>query len=78
VGALKITSIFPFHAEIISEFMSRCEHVLIPELNYSGQLANLIGRLHRKEVVRLNRATGIPFPPSAILAKTEELIQAGD
>ena len=77
VGALKITSIFPYHETIIREFMNRCNHILIPELNYSGQLANLIAHLHRKDVVRLNLATGMPFPPSLIRAKIEELIQAG-
>lgn len=77
VGALKITSIFPFHREAIREFMGRCKNVLIPELNYEGQLANLIGHLFTRDVVRLNRVTGTPFPPSAIVAKIEELITAG-
>lgn len=73
-GALKITSIFPFHTHIIRGFMERCEEILIPELNFGGQLANLISHLHRKDVVRLNRATGIPFPVSAVLEKIEEMV----
>ncbi len=77
VGALKITSIFPFHTEQIREFMSRCSEVLIPELNYEGQLANLIGHLHRKDVMRLNRVTGTPFPPSVILSHIEGVLRAG-
>ncbi|MBM3301166.1 MAG: 2-oxoacid:acceptor oxidoreductase subunit alpha, partial [Deltaproteobacteria bacterium] len=77
-GALKIISVFPYHADVIQEFMSRCKEVLIPELNYSGQLANLIGHLHGKDVVRLNRATGVPLPPAAILEVIEELSPAGD
>ncbi len=74
VGALKITSLFPYHADTIRDFMDRCEEVLIPELNFEGQLANLMGHLHRKDVVRLNRTTGIPFPVSAILEKIEEIM----
>jgi 2-oxoglutarate ferredoxin oxidoreductase subunit alpha len=74
VGALKITSLFPYHADTIRDFMDRCEEVLIPELNFGGQLANLTGHLHRKDVVRLNRATGIPLPVSAILEKIEEIM----
>jgi len=74
VGALKITSIFPFHADRIGEFMERCRDVVIPELNYEGQLANLIGYLHKKHVVRLNRTTGTPMPPSLILETIEKLI----
>jgi 2-oxoglutarate ferredoxin oxidoreductase subunit alpha len=75
-GALKIAAIFPYHAEVIREFMDRCEEVLIPELNYEGQLANLIGHLHRKDVVRLNRTPGMPMPPSVILDKIRGMIEA--
>jgi 2-oxoglutarate ferredoxin oxidoreductase subunit alpha len=75
VGALKITSIFPFHDEIIRGFMERCGEVLIPELNFQGQLANLIGHLHRKDVVRINLATGKPMPASVILVKIEALLK---
>jgi 2-oxoglutarate ferredoxin oxidoreductase subunit alpha len=74
VGALKITSIFPYHREMIRAFMDRCQEILIPELNYEGQLANLIGYLHRKDVVRLNRTPGMPMPPSAILDKVKSII----
>ncbi|MBA3028930.1 MAG: 2-oxoacid:acceptor oxidoreductase subunit alpha, partial [Desulfobacteraceae bacterium] len=49
IGAPKITSIFPFHEEVISAFMTKCREVLIPELNFEGQLANLIGHLHGKK-----------------------------
>jgi 2-oxoglutarate ferredoxin oxidoreductase subunit alpha len=58
--------------------MNRCSEILIPELNYVGQLANLIGYIYSKDVVRLNRVTGTPFPPSAILEKIEYLVQVGD
>jgi 2-oxoglutarate/2-oxoacid ferredoxin oxidoreductase subunit alpha len=75
-GALKITSIYPYHGEVIREFMDRCEEVLIPELNYEGQLANLIGHLHRKDVVRFNRTPGMPMPPSVILEKIRGMIEA--
>jgi 2-oxoglutarate ferredoxin oxidoreductase subunit alpha len=74
VGALKISSLFPFHEEEIRNFMAKCRDVLIPELNFEGQLANLIGHLHHKDIVRLNRVTGIPITASMILEKIEELI----
>jgi 2-oxoglutarate/2-oxoacid ferredoxin oxidoreductase subunit alpha len=77
VGALKIMTLFPFHAGHIREFMKKCEHILIPELNYQGQLANLIGSLALKDVVRLNKVTGTPFPPSEILMRMEALAHAG-
>ncbi|MGD2125604.1 MAG: 2-oxoacid:acceptor oxidoreductase subunit alpha [Desulfobacteraceae bacterium] len=73
-GALKITSLYPYHEDVISSFMKKCGDILIPELNYEGQLANLIGHLHRKDVVRLNQATGMPIPASVIYEKIEALL----
>ena len=75
VGALKITSLFPYHEDEIREFMRRCDEVLIPELNLQGQLATLVGHLHSKDVVRMDRATGVPLPPSAILKEIEGLLE---
>ncbi len=77
-GALKITSLYPYHAEEIRAFMERCGEILIPELNYEGQLANLIGHLYRKDVVRLNRATGIPLAASEILKEMKDLVGLTD
>jgi len=74
VGALKITSIFPYHSEIIRSFMEKCNEILIPELNYEGQLANLVGHLFSKDVVRLNRTTGQPISPTVIFEKITELV----
>ncbi len=76
VGAMKVTSIFPYHGEIIREFMGRCKEILIPELNHSGQLANLIGHLHRKDVVRLNRTPGMPMSSTLILDKLRSIIRS--
>jgi 2-oxoglutarate ferredoxin oxidoreductase subunit alpha len=73
-GALKVTSIFPFHDAVIRGFMERCKEVLIPELNYEGQLANLIGYLHKKDVVRLNRTTGMPMSSTLIFDKIRTMI----
>jgi 2-oxoglutarate/2-oxoacid ferredoxin oxidoreductase subunit alpha len=69
VGALKITTLSPFHAAEIRDFMDRCDRILIPELNYEGQLANLISHLACKDVARFNKVTGTPFSPSEIVAR---------
>ena len=55
--------------------MKRCDEVLIPELNLLGQLANLVGHLHSTDVVRMDRATGVPISPSAILKEIEILLE---
>ena len=74
VGALKMMSLFPYHAEAIRAFMKKCKEILIPELNYEGQLANLVGHLHGKDVVRLNRTTGMPMSPTLIYERIKTLI----
>jgi 2-oxoglutarate ferredoxin oxidoreductase subunit alpha len=76
VGALKVTSLFPYHAEAIRAFMAKSKAILIPELNYEGQLANLIGHLYGKDVIRLNRTTGMPMAPSLILEKVKEIVSS--
>jgi 2-oxoglutarate ferredoxin oxidoreductase subunit alpha len=75
-GALKVTSLFPFHETVIRGFAERCKAVLIPELNYEGQLANLIGHLCGQHVIRLNRATGVPLSPTQIFQKIEEILRS--
>jgi 2-oxoglutarate/2-oxoacid ferredoxin oxidoreductase subunit alpha len=75
VGALKIASIFPYHEDPIRSFMKRCREVIVVELNFEGQLANLIGHLHSNDVVRLNEVTGVPFSPTTIFSKIEALVE---
>jgi 2-oxoglutarate ferredoxin oxidoreductase subunit alpha len=74
VGALKVMSLFPYHAEVIRSFMKKCKEILIPELNYEGQLANLIGHLYGKDVVRLNRTTGMPMSSSLIFDQVRTMV----
>jgi 2-oxoglutarate ferredoxin oxidoreductase subunit alpha len=78
VGALKISALRPLHDDRIRAFIDRCKEILIPELNYEGQLANLIGGLHGKDVTRLNRVTGSPMPPSLIFGAVERMIHKDD
>jgi 2-oxoglutarate ferredoxin oxidoreductase subunit alpha len=72
-GALKVVSLFPCHDDVIGAFMGRCRRVLIPELNFQGQMANLVGHLSPRGIVRFNRVTGVPFAPAEIYAKIREL-----
>ncbi len=78
VGMLKVTSIFPYHADDIRSFMDRCKDILIPELNFSGQFANLIGHLHKKEIIRLNFATAEPIPVTEIEKKIGDILGLGE
>jgi 2-oxoglutarate ferredoxin oxidoreductase subunit alpha len=75
VGALKIASLFPYHAEALAGFMDKCQEVLIPELNFEGQLANLLGHLGGKKIKRLNKATGTPLTSQDISKAIQNLLQ---
>ncbi len=77
VAALKVTSIYPYHAEEIRSFMVKCEDVLFPELNFSGQLANLMGHLSSRTPYRINEVTGVPLSPRMIFANIKKIIEAG-
>jgi 2-oxoglutarate ferredoxin oxidoreductase subunit alpha len=72
---LKVTSMYPYHADIIRQFMAKCRAILIPELNHSGQLANLIGHLYNKDVVRLSKAAATPMTPGEIVEKIEWILE---
>ena len=73
-SALKITSLYPYHAKEIREFMDKCREILIPELNLEGQLANLIGHLHKRDVTGLNRVTGEPYYANIILEEIKRMV----
>ncbi|MFC1862519.1 2-oxoacid:acceptor oxidoreductase subunit alpha [Thermodesulfobacteriota bacterium] len=74
VSAMKITSVYPYHAGPIRQFMCKCKNILIPELNFEGQLANLIGHLYDKEVIRLNQVTGEPLTANIISEKIKAIL----
>ncbi|EFK11823.1 2-oxoacid:acceptor oxidoreductase, alpha subunit [delta proteobacterium NaphS2] len=75
VGAMKISSIYPYHSDSIRSFMMRCNDILFPELNYEGQLANLIGHLFNKEVLRFNRVTGLPMSATDIYVRIRAIVE---
>ena len=57
----------------IAEFFEDCAEVLIPELNYEGQFANLVAAAVPRRVTRLNRVPGVPMPVDDILNSIRSL-----
>ena len=49
------------------------ETVLVPELNFTGQFANLVGAHLGRPVEKLNQVTGLPMPAVDIYEKIMEL-----
>ncbi|GLV56668.1 pyruvate ferredoxin oxidoreductase [Dictyobacter sp. S3.2.2.5] len=73
VASLHPTILSPLPDEAIQEFISSVEKVIVPENNYSGQLANLLGAKYGLQAVRLNKYGGIPFTAAEILRAIEEV-----
>ncbi len=57
--------------------MDDSANVLVPELNYQGQFANLVSGALGRPVQRLNRVTGKPMEVSEILASVRALAGKG-
>ncbi|MBE3559495.1 MAG: 2-oxoacid:acceptor oxidoreductase subunit alpha [Ktedonobacteraceae bacterium] len=68
---LKILSPLPSRA--IRNFIRSVEKVIVPEGNYSGQLANLLGARYGLQAIRVNKFGGIPFTAGEILRAIEEV-----
>ena len=72
-NAMKVVMLSPLPERRIAAFFDDCGEVLIPELNYEGQFANLVCGALGRPAVRLTRATGSPMPAGEILAEIRRL-----
>jgi 2-oxoglutarate/2-oxoacid ferredoxin oxidoreductase subunit alpha len=76
-GALKVVSLYPIHEGAIRAFINKSRHILVPELNFSGQFADLIEKFSAQPIIRLNRVTGTPMSPTLILDSIKEITRRG-
>ncbi len=67
-AAMKVVMLSPLPVEAVQAFFNDCGEILVPELNYEGQFANLICGTIGRPVTRLNRVTGKPMEVEEILA----------
>jgi len=75
-SAMKVVMLSPLPKDQIAAFMDDCGTVLLPELNYEGQLANLVSGALGRPVTKLTRSTGSPMQVEEILAEIRRLAQA--
>ncbi|GCE12079.1 2-oxoacid:acceptor oxidoreductase subunit alpha [Tengunoibacter tsumagoiensis] len=73
VAALHPRVLSPLPAQTIRAFIDSVEKVIVPECNYSGQLANLLGAEFGLQAIRVNKYGGIPFTAAEILQAIEEV-----
>ena len=72
-AALKVVMLSPLPVETIRAFCGDCRAILVPELNYEGQFANLLAGAVRRRVHRLNRVPGMPMRIDDIVAEIRRL-----
>ncbi|MBO0778847.1 MAG: 2-oxoacid:acceptor oxidoreductase subunit alpha [Ktedonobacteraceae bacterium] len=73
VASLHPRILSPLPDRTISDFIHSVERVIVPECNYSGQLANLLGSRYGLQAIRVNKFGGIPFTAGEILRAIEEV-----
>lgn len=72
-AAMKVVMLSPFPVAMVAAFMDECDVVLVPELNFEGQFAQLVQGVLARPVVRLSRVPGAPMPVELILDEIRRL-----
>ncbi len=72
-AAMKVVALSPFPEDAVRAFMDDCGAVLVPELNWEGQFANLVQAKLARPVVRLDKVPGVPMRVDDILAEIRRL-----
>ncbi|OQY72855.1 MAG: hypothetical protein B6D47_04375, partial [Rhodocyclaceae bacterium UTPRO2] len=72
-AAMKVVMLSPFPTDGVAAFMADCKEVLVPELNYQGQFANLLQAHVARPVTRLARVPGEPMKVEEILEEIRRL-----
>lgn len=72
-SAMKVVMLSPLPEEELRAFFDDCKVVLVPEVNYQGQFANLVSGALGRPVVRLDRTCATPMAVADILAELRRL-----
>ncbi len=75
VKAMTLKMINPLPDEEIRSFMTNLKHVIVPELNFTGQLATILRAKYLFPFHSFTKCGGVPFTPDEILTRIEEVIR---
>ncbi|MBI4307292.1 MAG: 2-oxoacid:acceptor oxidoreductase subunit alpha [Chloroflexi bacterium] len=78
VAAMHPKVLSPLPEDSLKRFIDSVDHVIVPEVNYSGQFARYLRSVFGSDIVRLNKYGGLPFTPGEIYQKIEEVVNYGD
>jgi 2-oxoglutarate ferredoxin oxidoreductase subunit alpha len=74
VAGLHLRALSPLPQQQLREFLGSVKRVMVPEVNYQGQLAHHLAAHMGVQAIRVNKIGGLPFTPGEILAKIEEVL----
>jgi 2-oxoglutarate ferredoxin oxidoreductase subunit alpha len=75
VKALTLKMIHPLPDEEIRSFMVGLKHVIVPEINFTGQLCQILRAKYLFPFQSFTKCGGIPFNPDEILTRIEEVLR---
>jgi 2-oxoglutarate ferredoxin oxidoreductase subunit alpha len=76
VSGLHLRTLYPLNPGPIRDFASKVKQVIVPELNYTGQMAGYLRCVAAIDAIRLNKYSGIPFTAEEIREKIQEVVGA--
>jgi 2-oxoglutarate ferredoxin oxidoreductase subunit alpha len=71
--ALTIKMIHPLPDEEIRSFMVGLKHIIVPEINFTGQLAQVLRAKYLFPFQSFTKCNGMPFDPDEIFNRIEEV-----
>jgi 2-oxoglutarate ferredoxin oxidoreductase subunit alpha len=77
VEAIVPKMLWPLPDHQIGDFMLSKRVVLVPEVNYTGQFADLLAARYARRVVKVTRYGGVPFRVEEIVGAIEEASRNG-
>jgi len=75
IKALTLKMIHPLPDGEIRSFMVNLKHILVPEVNYTGQLCHVLRGHYMFPFQSFTKCTGVPFKPIEIKDRIEEVIR---
>jgi 2-oxoglutarate ferredoxin oxidoreductase subunit alpha len=73
VAVLYIKMLYPLNHALIEEFIAGRDAIIVPELNYVGQLARMIQAEFWREVISLRKYGGTPFEAREVYAEIKRV-----
>jgi 2-oxoglutarate/2-oxoacid ferredoxin oxidoreductase subunit alpha len=67
--------LWPMQIDQYEAFAAQCDRLLVPEVNYQGQLSHFLRAETRLKPIPFTICGGLPFTPAQIVAKVKETLQ---